>query len=197
MRAVSKKIITTVNSNGNSRTIINITNQRNNEILRTQAISNKKDPKKYEVMQQKIERVGDKVIAKEKTFHMKEKNIIDLFHSAEEMHKNFDEKETKSPKRKSTMKKTKKTSSTKRIKVKSHSKKMKGGSDVIGFDPHRFGDMAPFQTLEQERQQTTQKGGIHPIISNAEKASMMNAVKTAIDSTTTAKVGGKMNRNRK
>ncbi len=36
-------------------------------------------------------------------------------------------------------------------------KKMKGGeNDITGFDPHRYGDMAPFETLEQQRSSNSQ-----------------------------------------
>ncbi len=34
---------------------------------------------------------------------------------------------------------------------------MKGGeNDITGFDPHRYGDMAPFETLEQQRSSNSQ-----------------------------------------
>ena len=164
MRVVSKRVFQTVNSNGDQRTIVNIVNRRNSEMYRTQAVSNKKDPSKFEVVQQKIERVGNKVVAQEKKYKMKEKDIMKLFMSANES-PNITMKSVEDKKKVST-KKTKKTTSTKKIKMKKttkpikKTKKMKGGSDdamVKGLDPHRYGDMAPFQTLEQERGQM--KGG--------------------------------------
>jgi hypothetical protein len=84
MRVVSKRVFQTVNSDGDQRTIVNIVNRRNSEMYRTQAVSNKKDPSKFEVVQQKIERVGNKVVAQEKKYKMKEKDIMKLFMSANE-----------------------------------------------------------------------------------------------------------------
>ncbi len=55
MRIVSKKIYQTVNSNGDQRTIMNIMNRSQNEVVRTQAVSNKGDPSKYHVLQQVVE----------------------------------------------------------------------------------------------------------------------------------------------
>ena len=182
MRIVSKRVFQTLNSDGDQRTIVNIVNRRNNEMYRTQAVSNKKDPSKFEVVQQKIEKVGNKVVAQEKKYKMKEKDIMKLFVSANQT-SNIDKIEDK---KKVSTKKTKKTSSTKKIKMKKSTKpmkktkKMKGGSDdamVKGFDPHRYGDMAPFQTLEQER---GQKGG-NRVIPLQE---LQNATKVAIDSVT-------------
>ncbi len=182
MRIVSKRVFQTLNSDGDQRTIVNIVNRRNNEMYRTQAVSNKKDPSKFEVVQQKIEKVGNKVVAQEKKYKMKEKDIMKLFVSANQT-SNIDKMEDK---KKVSTKKTKKTSSTKKIKMKKSTKpmkktkKMKGGSEdamVKGFDPHRYGDMAPFQTLEQER---GQKGG-NRVIPLQE---LQNATKVAIDSVT-------------
>ena len=47
---------------------------------------------------------------------------------------------------------------------------MKGGeNDITGFDQNRFGDMAPFQTLEQER---------------SSSSNTQDVMKTLIDTTT-------------
>lgn len=173
MRIVSKKIYQTVNSNGDQRTIMNIMNRSQNEVVRTQAVSNKGDPSKYHVLQQVVEKKGDKVVAKEKMYKMKEGDIIELFRSAEVsgMHnlKKFGATEDKSTvarkktKKTTTTKKVKKAPSTKKIKKTSSKKKsikkLKGGNyeatgqegSVRGFDPtNQFRDFAPFKTVEQD-----------------------------------------------
>jgi hypothetical protein len=157
IRAISKKIIQTVNSNGNTRTIVDITNQRNNAVYKAQAISSKKDPKKYDVVHRSIEKKGNTIVQKDKSYRMKEKDLFQLFHSAEmsgiDNIKKFVEEKKKSKIEKKIIKKA-----SKKIKKKIIKKKMKGGfeSDVKGFDPHRFGDMAPFQPLESDK---NMKGG--------------------------------------
>lgn len=169
IRAISKKIIQTVNSNGNTRTIVDITNQRNNAIYKAQAISSKKDPKKFDVVHRSIEKKGNSIIQKDKSYRMKEKDLFQLFHSAEmsgiqNMKKFIKDKTSHKSTHKTTSKeKTDKKKilkkSSKKIKKKMIKKrKMKGGfeSDVKGFDPHRFGDMAPFQPLDSDK---NMKGG--------------------------------------
>jgi len=158
IRAISKKIIQTVNSNGNKRTIVDITNQRNNAIYKAQAISSKKDPKKYDVVHRSIEKKGNTIVQKDKSYRMKEKDLFQLFHSAEmsgidNIKKFVEEKKKSKTEKKKIIKKA-----SKKIKKKIIKKKMKGGfeSDVKGFDPHRFGDMAPFQPLESDK---NMKGG--------------------------------------
>lgn len=172
MRIVSKKIYQTVNSNGDQRTIMNIMNRSSNEVIRTQAVSNKGDPSKYHVLQQVVEKKGDKVVAKEKMYKMKEGDIIELFRSAEVsgMHnlKKYgatEDKSTVARKKTSTKKKTMKKapSTTKKMKKTSSKKKslkkLKGGNYeatgqegvVRGFDPtNTMRDLAPFKTLEQD-----------------------------------------------
>ena len=76
IRAISKKIIQTVNSNGNTRTIVDITNQRNNAVYKAQAISSKKDPKKYDVLHRSIEKKGNTIVQKDKSYQMKEKDLF-------------------------------------------------------------------------------------------------------------------------
>jgi hypothetical protein len=204
MRIVSKKIFQTVNSNGDRRTVVNILNRRNNEVIRTQAVSNKSDPSKFHVLHQMAEKKGSKVATSEKMYKMKEGDIIELFRSAEVVGtdnlKKFGAVEDKSLKKKSSSSTIKKASSTKKVKKtsskkiltkkKSSAKKMKGGnyeatgqSGVVrGFDPtNQFRDMASFQTLEQERGE--QKGG-----------NMQEAMKLTLDSVTKGdapKLGGK------
>lgn len=158
IRAISKKIIQTVNSNGNTRTIVDITNQRNNAVYKAQAISSKKDPKKYDVVHRSIEKKGNTIVQKDKSYRMKEKDLFQLFHSAEmsgidNIKKFVEEKKKSKIEKKKIIKKA-----SKKIKKKIIKKKMKGGfeSDVKGFDPHRFGDMAPFQPLESDK---NMKGG--------------------------------------
>jgi hypothetical protein len=158
IRAISKKIIQTVNSNGNTRTIVDITNQRNNAVYKAQAISSKKDPKKYDVVHRSIEKKGNTIVQKDKSYQMKEKDLFQLFHSAEmsgidNIKKFVEEKKKSKIEKKKIIKKA-----SKKIKKKIIKKKMKGGfeSDVKGFDPHRFGDMAPFQPLESDK---NMKGG--------------------------------------
>jgi len=153
IRAISKKIIQTVNSNGNTRTIVDITNQRNNAVYKAQAISSKKDPKKYDVVHRSIEKKGNTIVQKDKSYQMKEKDLFQLFHSAEmsgidNIKKFVEEKKKSKIEKKKIIKKA-----SKKIKKKIIKKKMKGGfeSDVKGFDPHRFGDMAPFQPLESDK----------------------------------------------
>jgi hypothetical protein len=161
IRAISKKIIQTVNSNGNTRTIVDITNQRNNAIYKAQAISSKKDPKKFDVVHRSIEKKGNSIIQKDKSYRMKEKDLFQLFHSAEKsgiqnMKKFIKDKTTS--KEKTDKKKILKKSSKKIKKKIIKKRKMKGGfeSNVKGFDPHRFGDMAPFQPLDSDK---NMKGG--------------------------------------
>jgi hypothetical protein len=172
MRIVSKKIYQTVNSNGDQRTIMNIMNRSSNEVIRTQAVSNKGDSSKYHVLQQVVEKKGDKVVAKEKMYKMKEADIIELFRSAEvsgmQNLKKYGATEDKSTvARKKTTKKTKTTkkapSTTKKMKKTSSKKKslkkLKGGNYeatgqegvVRGFDPtNTMRDLSPFKTLEQD-----------------------------------------------
>ena len=172
MRIVSKKIYQTVNSNGDQRTIMNIMNRSSNEVIRTQAVSNKGDSSKYHVLQQVVEKKGDKVVAKEKMYKMKEADIIELFRSAEvsgmQNLKKYGATEDKSTvARKKTTKKTKTTkkapSTTKKMKKTSSKKKslkkLKGGNYeatgqegvVRGFDPtNTMRDLAPFKSLEQD-----------------------------------------------
>ncbi len=185
MRAVSKRISQTVNANGVPRTIVNIMNRSNNEVIRTQAVSNKENPEKFHVMQQVIEKENNGTIkASEKMYKMKDADVIRLFNSAE-MGKLEDygavpevekKKKKKVMKKKGKMLKEKEKEKEKKVvmkKMKSKSKtkmsKMKGGNydassqmsqeGVRGFDPtNTFRDLAPFQTVEQERQQH-QKGG--------------------------------------
>lgn len=195
MRIVSKKIYQTVNSNGDQRTIMNIMNRSSNEVIRTQAVSNKGDPSKYHVLQQVVEKKGDKVVAKEKMYKMKEGDIIELFRSAEVsgMHnlKKYGATEDKSTavrKKKTTKKTTKKApSTTKKMKKTSSKKKLKkltGGNYeatgqegvVRGFDPtNTMRDLAPFKSLEQD---PPMKGG------NKLDAGLEAAKNVALDSIT-------------
>ena len=162
MHIVSKKIFQTVNSNGNQRTIMNIMNRSSNEVIRTQAVSNKSDPSKYHVLQQVVEKKGDKVVAKEKMYKMKEGDIIELFRSAEVsgMH---NLKKYGAVENKTTSKKVKKAPVKKKMKKtlskKKSPKKLKGGNydatgqegPVKGFDPTNiFRDLASFKTVEQD-----------------------------------------------
>lgn len=197
MRIVSKKIYQTVNSNGDQRTIMNIMNRSSNEVIRTQAVSNKGDPSKYHVLQQVVEKKGDKVVAKEKMYKMKEGDIIELFRSAEVsgMHnlKKYgatEDKSTVARKKTSTKKKTMKKapSTTKKMKKTSSKKKslkkLKGGNYeatgqegvVRGFDPtNTMRDLAPFKSLEQD---PPMKGGNQP------DAGLEAAKNVALDSIT-------------
>ncbi len=189
MRAVSKRISQTVNSNGTPRTVINIMNRSNDEVIRTQAVSTKENPEKFNVVQQKIEKENNGTIkASEKMYKMKDADVIRLFKSAEMGNlENFGAIPEDKKKKKKHLIKTKTKSKTKsktkthsdkekdkkvvlkklKSKVKMSKKKMKGGNydassqmsqeGVRGFDPtNSFRDLAPFQTVEQERQQ---KGG--------------------------------------
>ncbi len=216
MRFVSKRIVETINSNGDQRTVFNIVNRRNNEVYRTQAVSNKKDPKKYHVIQQSVERKGTKTIEDIKMYQMKEKDIIELFKSAEK--KGTDnlkkmgavevKKDTKELKdKKKILKKTSTTSKRKVVLKKKSKKSMKGGNYeatgqdgvVRGFDPtNNFRDMAPFQTLEQERGQKGGKGmnlARDPINYNMDDA--MNKTLTSVTKISEVLKGGKKKINKK
>lgn len=165
MRIVQKKIIQTVNQDGDQRTIVNILNRRNQEAYHTRAVSDKKDPSKFHVLHQSAEKKGSQMITAQKLYKMSEKDILQLFQSAETVGlqnmKKFGAIEAKKEKKsssstkkavKKTMKKEKKVKKDKKEKKTKKTKKMKGGeNDITGFDPNRFGDMAPFKTLEQER----------------------------------------------
>lgn len=168
MRIVQKKIIQTVNQDGDQRTIVNILNRRNQEAYHTRGVSDKKDPSKFHVLHQSVEKKGSQMITAQKLYKMSEKDILQLFQTAETVGlqnmKKFGAIEEKKEKKKSsssvkkvvkkTMKKEKKVKKEKKTKK---TKKMKGGeNDVTGFDPNRFGDMAPFETLEQERSSNSQ-----------------------------------------
>jgi hypothetical protein len=170
MRIVQKKIIQTVNSDGDQRTIVNILNRRNQEAYHTRAISNKKDPSKYQVLHQSVEKKGSQLIAAQKLYKMSEQDILRLFQSAEtvglqdikKLGAIEDKKEKKVikkvvKKKEGEKKKVKKEKKEKKEKKVKKVKKMKGGeNDITGFDPHRYGDMAPFQTLEQQRSSNSQ-----------------------------------------
>ena len=173
MRIVQKKIIQTVNSEGDQRTIVNILNRRNQEAYHTRAISNKKDPSKYHVLHQSVEKKGSQLITAQKLYKMSEQDILRLFQSAEtvglqdirKLGAIEDKKEKKEKKvikkvmkkKEGEKKKVKKEKKEKKEKKVKKVKKMKGGeNDITGFDPHRYGDMAPFQTLEQERNPNSQ-----------------------------------------
>jgi hypothetical protein len=173
MRIVQKKIIQTVNSEGDQRTIVNILNRRNQEAYHTRAISNKKDPSKYHVLHQSVEKKGSQLITAQKMYKMSEQDILRLFQSAEtvglqDIKKLGAIEDKKEKKEKKVIKKVMKKKDGEKKKVKKEKKekkekkvkkvkKMKGGeNDITGFDPHRYGDMAPFQTLEQERNPNSQ-----------------------------------------
>ncbi len=170
MRIVQKKIIQTVNSEGDQRTIVNILNRRNQEAYHTRAISNKKDPSKYHVLHQSVEKKGSQLITAQKLYKMSEQDILRLFQSAEtvglqdikKLGAIEDKKEKKVikkvvKKKEGEKKKVKKEKKEKKEKKVKKVKKMKGGdNDITGFDPHRYGDMAPFQTLEQQRSSNSQ-----------------------------------------
>ncbi len=170
MRIVQKKIIQTVNSEGDQRTIVNILNRRNQEAYHTRAISNKKDPSKYHVLHQSVEKKGSQLITAQKMYKMSEQDILRLFQSAESVGLQDikklgaieDKKEKKVikkvvKKKEGEKKKVKKEKKEKKEKKVKKVKKMKGGdNDITGFDPHRYGDMAPFQTLEQQRSSNSQ-----------------------------------------
>jgi hypothetical protein len=170
MRIVQKKIIKTLNQDGDQRTIVNILNRRNQEAYHTRAISNKRDPSKYHVVHQSVEKKGNQLITAQKLYKMSEQDILRLFQSAESVGLQDikklgaieDKKEKKVikkvvKKKEGEKKKVKKEKKEKKEKKVKKVKKMKGGeNDITGFDPHRYGDMAPFQTLEQERNPNSQ-----------------------------------------
>ncbi len=80
MKIVSKKIFQTMNSTGEKRTIVDITNKSDDRAIKTKAVSMKGHPNDFLVVQQKIQKDG---IGYQKLYQMKDKDIKSLFASAE------------------------------------------------------------------------------------------------------------------
>ncbi len=83
MRFVTKRVVQSMNSNGNPKTMINITNQSDNKIIKTRAVSDKNKPSDFRVVQQGVEKEGSKVVSFQKFYMMSEKDIMSLFKNAE------------------------------------------------------------------------------------------------------------------
>ncbi len=82
-KVVQKKVFQTMNSNGQKRTVMNIVDKSQNKEVRTRAISMKQNPKDFLIVQQGIKKDGRQIVPFQKLYHMKEKDIHDLFSSAE------------------------------------------------------------------------------------------------------------------
>jgi hypothetical protein len=82
-KVVQKKVFQTVNSNGQKRTVMNIIDKTQNKEVRTRAVSLKKNPKDFLIVQQGVVKNGQKMSPFQKLYHMKEKDIHELFSSAE------------------------------------------------------------------------------------------------------------------
>ncbi len=83
LKVVQKKVFQTVNSNGHKRTVMNILDKTQNKEVRTRAISLKQNPKDFLIVQQGIKKDGKHMSPFQKLYHMKEKDIHELFSSAE------------------------------------------------------------------------------------------------------------------
>jgi hypothetical protein len=82
-KVVQKKVFQTMNSNGQKRTVMNIIDKSQNKEVRTRAISMKQNPKDFLIVQQGVKKDGKQIVPFQKLYHMKEKDIHDLFSSVE------------------------------------------------------------------------------------------------------------------
>ncbi len=189
MRLVSKRVIQTLNSNGSPKTMINITNQSDNKIIKTKAVTDKNKPTDFRVVQQGVEKEGSKVVSFQKFYMMNEKDIMSLFKNAEvvgtnnlksygakevklsddgkivmkkESKKKLSKKEDKDKKMKKEKKLKDKLKTIKKSLSEKKIKKSKlkrGGSDSIIAFDKEDKMYAPFQTVEQEKSLNNIKGG--------------------------------------
>ncbi len=82
-KVVQKKVFQTINSNGQKRTVMNIIDKNQTKEVRTRAVSMKESPKDFLIVQQGVVKNGTKMSPFQKLYHMKEKDIQELFSSAE------------------------------------------------------------------------------------------------------------------